>query len=297
MTRSKGDRLFFLVVYVLLALIGIVTLYPFWNIIVLSFNDAIDSLRGDIFLWPRKFTWANYEKVLSMPELSVGFRNSILRTGIGTVCSLIATSMLAYTLSCREYFLRKFIQRLFVITMYVSGGLIPYYFVIKNLGLRNNFIVYIVPMLLNAYYVIVTRSFMDTLPESLRESAKIDGANDLRIYAQIILPLSLPVLACIALFVAVDQWNAWYDTYMYASKAHLTTLQYELVKVINRSASQVGSYDQIRDQVNRGGGAQMTTPESIRMAITVVATAPILIVYPFIQRYFIQGMTLGAVKG
>jgi putative aldouronate transport system permease protein len=282
-------------IYLFLIFVGIITLYPFWNILALSFNDAVDTLIGGVYLWPRAFTLVNYETVLNMQNLLRAFENSILRTVLGVVCGLIATTMLAYTISRKDYIFRKVLQRIFVITMYVNGGLIPVYFVIKGLGLRNNFLVYIIPMLINAYYVIVVRSFMDNLPDSLLEAAKIDGANDFKIFYKIVLPLCTPVIAAITLFIAVDQWNAWFDTFIYTSKASLTTIQYELMQVLTKSTSAITSIDQIR--INLGSqNVIQTTPESLRMAITIIATLPILLVYPFIQSYFIKGITIGGVK-
>ena len=293
--RKASDIAFDWLIVLYLLGIGIVTFYPFWNILVLSLNDAVDSILGGVHFWPRSITFDNFRMVLGLDQLITAFINSVLRTVIGACASLVSMSMLAYTLTRREYIFRKFIQRLFVITMYVNGGLIPLYFVIKGLGLRNNFLVYILPMLMNAYYLIIVRSYMETIPSSLQEAAKMDGANDFFIFRRVILPLSLPVIATIALFVAVDQWNAWFDTFIYTSKKELTTLQFELMKVISRSTIQVENINELRDKISDGNSI-VTTPESIRMAITIVVTTPILLVYPFIQRYFIKGMTVGAVK-
>jgi putative aldouronate transport system permease protein len=291
---NKKDFALDFSIYLVLLILGVSTLYPFWNILVLSFNDAIDAVRGGIYLFPRELTLNNFKTVLALDSLPRAFLNSVLRTVTGAVLSVLSVTMLAYTLSRRDYIFRKVIQKMFVITMYVGGGLIPYYFVIRGLGLRNNFLVYILPMLLNGYYVIVARSFMDTIPKSLEESAKIDGANDFTIYCKIIMPLSLPVIATIVLFAAVDQWNSWFDSFIFVNNKKLTTLQYELVKIISRSSTQVQNIDQLRYQIaNRN---VTSTPQSIQMAITIVATTPILLVYPFIQKYFIKGMTLGAVK-
>lgn len=294
---SIAEKLIDVFIYAYLIVIGIITLYPFWNIAVLAFNDAIDSVRGGVYIWPRQFTWTNLTTVITIDSLGIAFRNSVMRTAIGVGLSLAATSMLAYTLSRSDFVFRRHFQRFIVITMYVSGGLIPYYFVIRGLGLLNTFAVYILPLLLNAFYVIVMRSFIDGLPRSIIESAKIDGANDFSIYWRIVLPLIKPALATIGLFVAVDQWNSWFDTFIFASKPHLTTMQFELVQILTRSTAHVMNFEQIRDQISTGDKGLATTPESIRMAITVVATVPILVVYPFIQRYFVKGVTLGAVKG
>ena len=284
-----------IVILVVLALVGFLTLYPFWNVVVLALNDATDSLRGGVYLWPRKPTLQNLRTVLAIGPLARGLLNTVLRTVLGVAFSVTATTMLGYVLTQREYVLRKVIQRLFVVTMYVSGGLIPTYFVIRGLGLRNNFLVYLLPTLVNAYYLLIVRSYMDTLPRSLLESARMDGAGEFRTYRTVVFPLSLPVVATVALFIAVDQWNAWFDTFIYVSRPELTTLQFELMKVISRSTVQLQSIDQVRDRMGSPGA--MSTPESIRMAITVVVTLPIVCVYPFLQRYFVKGITLGALKG
>ncbi|MEF2966366.1 carbohydrate ABC transporter permease [Paenibacillus sp. M1] len=294
--RKKSDALLDGFNYILLIFIGIVTLYPFWNITVLAFNNALDTLRGGIYLWPRQFTLDNFKVIFNMPQLSTAFINSILRTVAGSVLSVASTAMLAYVISRRDFIFQKFLQRLFVITMYVSGGLIPIYFVIKGLGLRDNFLVYLIPMLLQPFYLFVTRSYMDGLPVSLQEAAKIDGANDFKIFVKVILPLSMPIISTILLFVAVDQWNAWFDTFIYTSDKNLTTLQFELVRILSQSTSSVQNYEDLRNKTTAGGSV-VTTPESIRMAITIVATIPIVLVYPFVQKYFVHGMTMGAVKG
>ena len=293
---STQDRVFSAVLYVLLTMLALVTLYPFWNVFVLALNDPLDTLRGGVYFWPRAFTLNNLRQILQMSNLLRAFTNSVLRTVIGSTVSVICITMFSYTLSRRKFVLRGLLQKMVVISMYVSGGLIPYYFMIRGLGLINSFLVYIIPFMLNAFYVLITRTFIDELPDSLVESAQIDGANDILIYLKIILPLILPIIATLVLFTAVDQWNSWYDTYIYTKGTTLTTLQYELVKVLSKSTASIKNYRDLQSSLT-SGGAVTSTPQSIRMAITVVTTIPILCVYPFVQRYFIQGMTLGAVKG
>jgi putative aldouronate transport system permease protein len=285
-----------IVIYFVLLLVGIITLYPFWNILMLALNNPVDTLRGGIYFWPRKFTTDNFKVIFSMGQLMTAFINSVLRTVAGGTLSVASITTVAYAMSRRDFIFRKFLQRIFVITMYVNGGLIPYYFVIKGLGLRNNFLVYIIPMLLQPFYIFITRSYLDGLPVSLQESAKIDGANDFSIFIKIILPLSKPIISTILLFVAVDQWNAWFDTFIFVSDKNLTTLQYELVKILSQSTSSIQNYEDLRNRL-ASNSSIVTTPQSIRMAITIVATVPIILVYPFVQRYFISGITLGAVKG
>jgi len=282
-----------IIIILIMCFVLVITVYPFLQVVAISFNDATDTVRGGIHIWPRVFTLNNYKEIFaSNSNIITGFVNSVLRTVIGTVLGVLCSAMLAYTLSRKDYMFRKPISILFVLTMYVSGGLIPEYMVIKNLGLINHFSVYILPGLLSAFNIIVLRSFMDNLPFELQESAKIDGANDFTIFRKIIFPLCLPVIATVALFIAVGQWNAWFDTYLYAKKDYLTTLQYELMKVLDNAAAGVKAAD-----INSQGLKKVTSnPESIKMAITVITTVPIVCVYPFLQRYFVSGMTIGAVK-
>lgn len=274
----------------------VVTLYPFLNVLAVSLNDATDTARGGLHIWPRAFSLQNYKEIFSSNNnLLIAFRNSVLRTLVGTVTATFSCAVLAYVLSRKNFVFRKPLTIMLMMTMYVSGGLIPSYLLIRNLGLINNFAVYIIPGLISAFNVIVIRSFIDGLPDALEESARIDGATDFTIFIKIIMPLCMPVLATIALFVAVGQWNSWFDTYLYArSNTNLTTLQYELMKIMDNSSSitanDVSSMNQNSALVPR------TTPESIKMAITIIATVPILVVYPFLQKYFVTGLTLGAVK-
>lgn len=291
--RRKKIEVFDVVLTIVMLMIIVVTLYPFLNVLAISLNDAADTVKGGIYIWPREFTLDNYIQVFSgSSKLPIAFVNSVLRTVLGTFFGVISTAMLAYVLSRRDFLFNKPVTILVVVTMYVSGGLIPEYLLIRNLGLINNFAVYILPGLLSAFNVIVVRSFMDGLPEALYESAKIDGANDLVTFYKIVFPLCLPVIATVALFIAVGQWNSWFDTYLYArSNDSMTTLQYELMKIIdNANAANV--------DVNNPNlqNAAKSNPQSIKMAITMVATIPILMVYPFVQKYFVSGMTLGAVK-
>jgi len=292
---SPGDLAFETGLYAFMICVGIITLYPFLNVLALSFNDSVDSVRGGIYLMPRVFTWDNYEQIFTYNNLLIAFKNSVLRTLIGTVLGVFSSAMIAYVLSRTDFIARKPVSLIFVLTLYFSGGLIPVYMLMRDLHLINSFWVYILPGIVNAWNVFVIRSYMDGLPYSLQESAKIDGANDLTIFFRIILPLSLPVLATIALFVAVAQWNAWFDTFLYNSNTQsLTTLQYELMKILANTTAGASSAD-----AARAGDPSVSTrvsPESIRAAITIVATLPILTVYPFLQKYFVKGLTLGAVK-
>ena len=204
---------------------------------------------------------------------------------------------MAYVLSRKEFIFRKTLTPFVVFTMYFSGGLIPIFILMRDLGLINNFLVYILPGMIGAYNIMVMRSYIEGIPESLIEAAKIDGASEYRILFGIIFPLSLPVIATITLFVAVGQWNSWFDTMLYAgSNPSLTTLQFELQKLLTSSLSMAATDSDA--MMNMGDAARTAvTPTSIRAAMTVIAVVPILFTYPFLQKYFIKGLTLGGVKG
>ncbi|MGY3748579.1 carbohydrate ABC transporter permease [Vagococcus acidifermentans] len=296
--KKREFTLMDIIIAVFMLGVIIITLYPFLNVLATSLNDAADTAKGGLTIFPRKFTLVNYKEIFSgNSQLLRAFSNSVLRTVIGTLAGVFSCCVYAYVISRRDFMFRKQATTLLILTMYVSGGLIPTYLVIRGLGLINNFAVYILPMLLSAYNVIVIRSFIEGLPDALEESAKIDGANDLTIFIKIILPLCKPVIATIALFIAVGQWNSWFDTYLYAkTNNNLTTLQYELMKILDNASAQVSSGGQSATSSMELMNKAQTTPESIKMAITIIATVPIVVVYPFLQKHFVSGLTLGAVK-
>ena len=291
-----GNVIFTIINTLIMLCVIVVMLYPFWNTIAVSFNDAQDTLRSGIKLFPRVFSLYSYQSVFKNKLMLIAAINSVLRTLISTVLGVLIGSMIAYVLSRKELVAKKFITSYFLVTMYISAGLIPNYFLMKDLKLLNNFAVYVVPGLVSVYNIIVIRSFIQGLPESLTEAAMVDGAGHFRCYWQIVLPCCKPVLATVALWCAVGAWNQWFDTFLYcSSKENLTTLQYEMMKLLS-SATQSG-----RDLSSVYGNGQQVantiTPTSIRAAVTIVASAPILVVYPFLQKYFVKGVTLGATKG
>ncbi|MDE5823210.1 MAG: carbohydrate ABC transporter permease [Lachnospiraceae bacterium] len=276
------------VLLVIFIFLMIITLYPFLNVLAISFNDPIDTMRNINFVIPRQFTLSNYVYIFEENDLISPLMLSIIKTLVGAGVGVICTAMLAYVLSRKDFYFNKVFTLLFVVTMYVSGGLIPEYLLLmRTLGLGNNFLVYILPGLIWVYNVILVRSFVEGLPIALQEAARVDGANDFIIWARIILPLCKPVLATVALFVAVGQWNSFMDTYLYAKE--LPTLQYVLYEIMETATIKIDPHaaDQMKNAVS---------PLSVRMAITIVATVPIIIVYPFLQKYFVGGMTVGAVK-
>nr|WP_052087984.1 carbohydrate ABC transporter permease [Paenibacillus wynnii] len=275
-----------------------VTLYPFLNTIAVSLNAGNDTIRGGIYLWPRQWTTQNYKAVFASGTIYNAFWISVARTVISTLLNIFLTTMLAYTLSRKEYVFRKSITVIFVLTMYFSAGLIPGYFLIKQLHLLNTFWVYVIPSMISAFNMIVIRTYIGTLPESLIESAKIDGAGDFKIFMRIIFPLCKPVLATIALFVAVGAWNSWFDAFLYtSSRQELSTLQYELMKLLS-STMNSNSNPNVAAGIGmkENSALSMVTPISIRAAVTIVASVPILCVYPFLQKYFVVGLNVGSVK-
>ncbi|MBN2509168.1 MAG: carbohydrate ABC transporter permease [Spirochaetales bacterium] len=280
----------------LMVLLSAITLYPFWNTIAVSFNEALDTVRGGINLLPRKWTLYNYKVIFSNSAIFHAFFISVARTVINMVTSVFFTAMIAYVLSRKNFVFRKPFTVLLVLSMYVNAGLIPTYFLMKNLHLLNSFLVYIIPGIIYAFNFIVVRTYLQTIPESIIESVRIDGGSDFTIFLKIVLPLSRPVLATIALFVAVGAWNMWFDTMIYNSgRSELHTLQYKLMEYLqssqaqSRSASDVGS-------MSLSQSVSVVTPVSIRAAITVIAALPILVVYPFMQRHFVVGLNVGGVK-
>ncbi len=300
--RTKTANLIFdIIIYLTLIFVVIVTVYPFWNTIAISLNEGLDSLKGGIKLWPRKFTWTNYKNLFKDDRIFNAGIISVSRTIIQTVLCVFCTSILAYALSRKEFVLKKSLTSILVVSMYINAGLIPGYMLIKNLGLLGKYSVYIIPCLIDVFNFILVRTYINGLPDSFVESARIDGANEFKIFFKIIFPLIVPSIAMISLFTAVNAWNSWFDTYLYASnKPKLHSLQYVLMSILQASQNQSASASDANSMAvaAASGGAvgNTVTPISIRSAITIVATLPILIVYPFVQRYFVVGMTIGGVK-
>ena len=295
-----SNLIFDIIIYITLALVVICTVYPFWNTIAISLNDGLDSLKGGIKFFPRKFTWKNYADLFQTPRIFQAGIISVTRTVLQTVLSVFCTTMLAYALSRREFVLRKPLTTILVISMYVNAGLIPGYMLIKNLHLLGKYSVYIIPCLVDIFNFILVRTYINGLPDSFVESARIDGANEFKIFMRIIFPLIVPSVAMVSLFTAVGAWNSWFDTYLYCSnKPKLHSLQYVLMSFLQQSQNQSSSAADANSMAvaaSAGSTASKSTPISIRSSITIVATLPILVVYPFVQKYFVVGMTIGGVK-
>ena len=292
-TRTPGEWVLDIVKVVFLAFVVVVTVYPFCNIFIISINDATDAIRGGLYFLPRKLSLSSYAEILGRSTFLASIKVSVGRTLIGTPIAVLVTAMLAYPLSRKDLVGRKFWNLLFVFTMYFGGGLVPYYMVLKGIHMLNTFWVFIFPMMMSVYNMILIRSYIESMPDSLFEAAKIDGANDLVVFVKMVIPLSKPILMTVALFVAINQWNSWFDAYLYTSDQALKPMQSILVEILNQYQTGAST-----SQAMSNAKAGVTvTPDSIRMAATMVATLPIIMVYPFVQKYFVKGIMLGAVKG
>lgn len=290
---TTEDIIFVTFLVIFLFAFTLVTLYPIINTVAVSFSNGLIATQGKVHLLPKMFTFENYQKVFSKDNILRGFFVTILRTVVGTIFSLVANSFLAFIISRKKYLFRNSFSLFWVITMYLNGGLIPGILLVRLLGLMSTFWVYVIPGMISAFFVMVLRTYMEGLPEELEESAMLDGAGYIRIFFSIITPLCLPVYATVALFQAVYQWNAWFDAMLYnKTQKKWTTLQYELQKLLSSVMNQGGGVTTGNAQT-----ASQVTPISMRAAASVVTIVPIIMIYPFLQRYFVTGLTIGGVKG
>lgn len=286
-------------VLIILALIlfCITCLYPFWNMYVYAFNEGKDAMKGNLYFWPRKFTLENIQSALQYRRVSNGFKISILRTVIGTVTHILVTSLMAYAMGKRQIPGHKFFSTYFFIPFLFSGGLIPGYILLQELHLLNTFWVYIVPGLFSYWDMIIFRSYFDSLPQGLEESAQIDGAGVFTIFFKVVFPISKPVFAAESLFCAVGHWNDWFSGAFYVKNPNLWPLQTILQQMINSEqsiaaiAQMSGTGSVLKDSMNQ------VTLDSMKKATFVITVTPIILIYPFLQKYFVKGIMVGAIKG
>lgn len=288
---SFGDKIFTVCNVLFMIAFVVITLYPVLNTLAISLNDGTDALRGGIYLFPRKFTMKNYITVLEKDNLVTGAYITVARTVVGTVLSLVTNAILAYIVSRKRFLFKQQLSLFWVVTMYVNGGMIPTFLLFKGLHLTNSFWVYVIPGMISAFNMLVIRTYMNGIPDSLEESAQLDGAGYMTIFWKIISPLCKPVYATVALFVAVGQWNSWFDAMLYnRMSSEYTTLQYELMKLLSSVTNQGNSAEAMKN------AAGTVTPTSVRAAATILTMLPIVCLYPFLQRYFVTGLTIGGVK-
>lgn len=290
---SAWDIVFYALTFFLMILMMFLCLYPFYYVFIYSISDPSAAQKGLTFL-PREVTLSNYAQVFRLEGISGALIVSVLRTVVGTSLTILCCSFFAYLVTKGNMIGRKIVYRMVVVTMYFNSGLIPWYLTMKAYQLNNTFWVYVIPTAVSAYYVVLLKTFIEQLPSSLEESARLDGAGYLRCFASIVFPLSKPIVATITVFAAVAQWNSWFDNYILVSERSLKTLQLILYDFLNQASAIASMSNSERTQ---GVAAIQITPEAVRMTITMVVTLPILFVYPFMQKHFVKGIMLGAVKG
>lgn len=291
--RNATDISFDIIILIILLLFTFICIYPFYYILIYSLSDPIDSQKG-VFLLPVGVTLQNYVKIFQLKGLAVSALVSVSRTLAGTALTAVSCTFFAYLVTKKQLYCRRIIYRFVIISMYFNAGLIPWYLTMKMLHLNNNFLVYILPYAISAYYVILLKTFIEQLPPALEESATIDGAGLFTIFVKLIFPLSMPIIATITVFAAVAQWNTWFDNYFLVQNPNLKTLQLLLYDYLSE-ADRIAKASS--EDLTRGITTRKMTPETVRMTITMVVTFPILFVYPFMQKYFVKGIMIGAVKG
>jgi putative aldouronate transport system permease protein len=295
---STTDKLISVLIYTLFSLFALICVYPFYSIIIntISANDL--SARGDVVFYPKGIHFQNYLDVFKIPGLGHAALVSVSRTVIGTTLTVGASAFLGFMFSQEDMWGRRFWYRFTVITMFFNAGIIPWYLTMRSLHLTNNFLAYILPVIVAPFFIILVKTFVESTPKELQQAASIDGAGTMTIFFQVMLPICKPILATVAIFAAVDQWNAFQDTLLLVTDSKLYSLQFILYNYIN----QASSLSTMVNLQNAGSTAMATlatkqTTTSIRMTVTIIVVAPILLIYPIFQRFFVKGIMIGAVKG
>lgn len=294
---TSKDIAFNICNYGIFLLFTLICAYPFYYLIINTISSNQLSANGLITLIPKGFHLKNYQEVFKLNGLSSALLVSVGRTVIGTSCTVLASAFLGYMFTQQKMWKRKFWYRFLVITMYFNAGLIPVFMTMKMLHLVNSFWVYVIPAIVQPYNIILVKTYVESIPASLEEAAMIDGAGVLKRFAKIILPTSTPILATIAIFSAVGQWNSFSDTLIYITNQKLYSLQYLLYTYLNQASSLASMVKASGDASVVASMATMQTATSIRMTVSVIVVLPILCVYPFFQRFFVKGIMIGAVKG
>lgn len=295
---SAGDRTVEIVSYIIFSIAAFLCLYPFYYIIIntISANDI--SARGDVIFWPKGFHLHNYVSAFRIDGLLQAFKISLMRTVLGTALTVFASAFLGFMFTQEKMWMRKFWYRLIVATMYFNAGIIPWFLVMKTMHLTNNFWGYILPAIVSPFNLILTKTFVESVPKELQEAAEMDGAGILTVFFKVIIPVIKPIMATVAIFSAVSQWNAFQDTLLLMTDTKLYPLQFVLYQYLNQ-ASSLASLAQSNTSTSSLAAAAATTQTttSVRMTITVIVVLPIMLVYPIFQKYFVKGIMIGAVKG
>jgi len=298
--QSPGDRVVTVITYIVYAIFAFVCAYPFYYIIINSISANNLSERGRVLFWPMEIHFKNYSRMVSIPGLLQAAKISVLRTVVGTAFTVITAAFLGYMFTRDTLWKRKLWFRFVAVTMYVNAGIIPWVLSMRNLGLANNFWGYIFPMVVQPFYIILCKTYCESVPRELQDAAEIDGAGTLRVFTSIMLPVITPILATIAIFAAVNQWNSFQDNLLLITNRHdeLDTLQYKLFQYISQANSLKALVSNTTNSnAVMAGLATAATATSIRMSVTVVVVLPVMLIYPFFQRFFTKGIMIGAVKG
>lgn len=295
--QSFEDRMVSVVCYVIFALCALICIYPFYYIFIntISANDL--SSRGAILFWPEGIHLKNYASALKIDGLFQATKISVLRTVIGTVCTVSASAFLGFMFTQNKMWHRKLWYRLIIATMYFNAGIIPWFLIMKNLHLTNNFWGYVLPAIVSPFHIVLTKTFVESIPKELQEAAEIDGAGILTVFFRVMIPVIKPIMATVAIFAAVNQWNAFQDTLLLVTDTKLYPLQFVLYQYLNQASSLSALANTSSSSSLAAAAATTQTATSIRMTITVIVVLPIMMVYPFFQKYFVKGIMIGAVKG
>ena len=296
-SHSFGDRMISVATYVLYALFALVCIYPFYYIFINTISSNVLSKRGVILFWPREIHFQNYVDALKINGLMNAAQISLARTVIGTILTVVFSAFLGYMFTRDTLWKRRFWYRFVMVTMYFNAGVIPWYLTMRNLGLTNNFWGYILPTIVMPFYIILMKTYVESTPKELQQAAEIDGAGTLRTFFQIVLPIIKPIIATIAIFTSVWQWNSFQDTLLLVTDSKLYTLQFTLFQYLNQASSLKNLVNANNTAAASVALAQMQTTTSIRMTVTIIVVFPILTIYPIFQRFFIKGIMIGAIKG
>ena len=295
---SFGDRMISVLTYVVYSIFAFVCAYPFYYIFINTISSNDLSQRGKVLFWPKEIHFTNYAQVIKIPGLYQALKISVARTLIGTILTVMIAAFLGYMFTRETLWHRKLWYRMVAATMYFNAGIIPWFITMKNLGLTNNFWAYIFPVAVQPFYIILCKTFVESVPKELQDAAEIDGAGTLRIFFQIIIPVIKPILATVAIFAAVAQWNSFQDTLLLVTDDKLYTLQYTLYQYINQASSLKALVNSSTSSAAMAASlAHAQTATSIRMTVTIVVVTPIILIYPIFQKFFTKGIMIGAVKG
>lgn len=274
------------------AIFGLLCLYPMYYLVIYSLSNSSAIASNPTWLIPRGFTLRNYAYLFRKPEIINAVFISASRTVLGTLITVFCSSFFAYLLNKKKLIFRKFIYRMLVLTMYLNAGVVPYVILMRTYHLNNSFLLYIIPSAVNAFYVIIIKTYMEGIPDALEEAALLDGAGHFRTYCSVIFPVCLPVIATVVIFSAVGQWNTWQDNFYLVRDRNLKTLQLQLLEYLQTmDQSIVRDVNQAVEKLNR------TSSLSLKACISVMSMLPIMVVYPFFQKYFVKGILIGSVKG